>query len=481
MAVEKMVKNNQEQALASWVNYLNQLRLDRLVEFMQNQDLNLQDAMADLDKAFSDINELISCNRGGECGLHGFIAEAAEVGIGNARENILGNPDKYIWLNDNGVSDLLRDGVELQQKFYQSDLSLRAISAHLEKYPDYISNGGKYQIPKDQYEKIKELLSISKEEANKMPTADGSFSLKQWKMVHEFFGRKDIDISDVEPSKLEYKEVQREQIEITIKNEKDSIKDTDSELRKHARKDAAPTLNEAAKVVGVAAALEGGTALTLSIVKKIKEGKNIKDFSSNDWKEIFKDAGIGTVKGGIRGASIYVLTNYTATPAAAANAIVTASFGVAEQAHLYRLGELDETQFISNAEMLCLDASVSALSSFIGQAVIPIPIVGALIGNTVGTTLYKIAKDGLSDREKALIKSYLNDIEALRADLDEQYQILVASIQKEYEAYMLILEKLYSVDYMQAFKGSCEMAKFCGVPTEEILDSKESIADYFLK
>lgn len=481
MAVEKMIKSNQEQAVASWVNYLNQLRLDRLVAFMQKQDINLQDAMADLDKAFNEINELISRNRGGEFGLHGFIAEAAEVGIGNARENIIGNPDKYTWLNDNGVSDLLRDGVELQQKFYQSDLSLRAISAHLSKYPDYISNGGKYQIPKDQYEKIQELLSISKEEANKMPTSDGSFSLKQWKMVHEFFERKDIAISDVEPSKLEYKEVQREQIEITIKNEKDSLKDIDSELREKARKDAAPNINEAAKVVGVAAVLEGGTALTLSIVKKKKEGKNIKEFTGDDWKDVFKDAGVGTVKGGIRGTSIYVLTNYTATPAAAANAIVTASFGVAEQAHLYRIGELDETQFISNAEMLCLDASISAISSFIGQAVIPIPVVGALIGNTVGTTLYKIAKDGLSDREKALIKSYLDDIEALRADLDRQCQELVAAVQKEYEAYMVILEKLYSVDYMKAFKGSCEMAKFCGVPSEEILDSKESITDYFLK
>ncbi|WP_026666372.1 hypothetical protein [Butyrivibrio sp. FC2001] len=480
MAVEKVIKSNQEQAVASWVNYLNQLRLDRLVEFMQNQDLNLQDSMADLDKAFSQINDLISSNRGGEKGLHGFIAEAAEVGIGNARENILGNPDKYTWLNDNGVSDLLRDGVELQQKFYQSDLSLRAIAAHLEKYPDYISNGGKYQIPKDQYEKIQELLSISKDEANKMPTSDGTFSLKQWKMVHDFFESREIRISDVEPSKLEYKEVQREQIEITIKNEKHSLKDTDSELRNQARKDATPTLNEAVKVVGVAAALEGGTALTLSIVKKKKEGKNIKDFSSDDWKEIFKDAGVGTVKGGIRGASIYALTNYTATPAAMANAIVTASFGVAEQAHLYRKGELDETQFISNAEMLCLDASISAISSFIGQAVIPIPIVGALIGNTVGTTLYKIAKDGLSDKERELIKSYLDDIETLRANLDRQYQDLVAAIQKEYETYMLILEKLYSVDYMKAFEGSCEMAKLCGVPSEEILDSKESIADYFL-
>lgn len=481
MADENVVKSNQEQAVAAWVNYLNQLRLDRLIAFMQNQDLNLQDAMADLDKALSQISDLISINRGGQCGLHGFIAEAAEVGIGNARENILGKPDNYTWLNDNGVSDLLRDEVEIQQKFYQSDLSLNAIAAHLKKYPDYITNGRKYQIPKDQYEKIQELLSIPEEKANKMPTSDGTFSLKQWKMVHDFFERKDIGISDVEPSKLEYKEVQRDQIEDTINNEKESIKSTDSKIREQAHKDADPTLNEAAKVVGVAVALEGGTALALSIIKKKKEGKNIKDFSGDDWKDVFKDAGIGTVKGGIRGASIYVLTNYSKTPAAVANAIVTASFGVAEQAHLYRIGKLDETQFISNAEMLCLDASISALSSFIGQTVIPIPVVGALIGNTVGTTLYKIAKDGLSDREKALIKSYLDDIEALRAELDKQYQDLIAAVQKEYEAYMLILEKLYSVDYMKAFEGSCEMAKFCGVPAEEILDSKESIADYFLK
>ncbi len=480
MDTEDIVKSNQEQAVASWVNYLNQVRLDRLVEFMQNQDLNLHDAMAEIDNTFSQIEELINSNRGGTYGLHGFIAEAAEVGISNARENVLGNPDKYKWLNDNGPSDLLRSGVEIQQKFYQSDLSLRAIAAHLEKYPDYISNGGKYQIPRDQYDKIQELLSISKDEANKMPTADGSFSLKQWKLVHEFFDQQNISVNDIEPSKLQYKDVQREQINITIKQEKVSIKKTDSNLRNQARREAAPTLKEGAKVVGVAAALEGGTSLVLSIAKKKKEGKCLKDFSDDDWKDVFKDAGIGTVKGGVRGASIYVLTNYTSTPASAANAIVTASFGVAEQAHLYRKGELDEVQFISNAEMLCLDASVSALSSFIGQAVIPIPVIGALIGNTVGTTLYKVAKDGLSDREQKIIKSYLDDIETLRSTLDEEYQDLVAKIQREYELFMQILEKLYSVDYMKALEGSCEMAKLCGVPSEEILDSKEKIADFFL-
>ena len=50
-----------------------------------------------------------------------------------------------------------------------------------------------------------------------------------------------------------------------------------------------------------------------------------------------------------------------------------------------------------------------------------------------------------------------------------------------HETYILILEKLYSVDYMKAFEESCEMARYCGVPVEEVLDSKESIEVYFLK
>ena len=78
------------------------------------------------------------------------------------------------------------------------------------------------------------------------------------------------------------------------------------------------------------------------------------------------------MKGGIRGASIYTLTNFTATPAAVASAMVTATFGIAEQAYQLKQGNVDEQRFIENSEMLCLDASVSALSSFAGQVLIPV-------------------------------------------------------------------------------------------------------------
>ena len=58
------------------------------------------------------------------------------------------------------------------------------------------------------------------------------------------------------------------------------------------------------------------------------------------------------MKGGIRGASIYTLTNFTATPAAVASAMITVAFGIAEQAYQLKMGNVDEQRFIENSEML---------------------------------------------------------------------------------------------------------------------------------
>lgn len=84
-------KSNQEQAVAAWVNYLNQLRLDSLLSTLDQQDMNLADALASVTAAVRKIDlEVVTTNRGGVKGMHGFIAEVAEVGVGNARRQVSG-------------------------------------------------------------------------------------------------------------------------------------------------------------------------------------------------------------------------------------------------------------------------------------------------------------------------------------------------------------------------------------------------------
>ena len=50
-----ILKTNQEQAVASWINYLNQIRLDRLMEALNQQDKNWSDAMITIEIALSKI------------------------------------------------------------------------------------------------------------------------------------------------------------------------------------------------------------------------------------------------------------------------------------------------------------------------------------------------------------------------------------------------------------------------------------------
>ena len=482
---KKMIKSGQEQAVASWINYLNQVRLDRLMEALQKEELNLNEAMSTIGETLKTISRDIVNNgkgRGGQYGMHGFIAEVAECGIGNAREQIEGKAPIYEWINDNGPEDLRRGATLIQQKFVNGGghLSLQAIRMHLNAYPDFLDNGGVYQIPEEHYEKIKWLLSISEKEANKMSTLTGDFSLKQWREVHEFFKNGDIPLDKVEPSKLKYSEVQKGTYEQTFSKEKDSLRKRNQERKEQAYNKSKSTLSEGAKATAAVAAIEGAMALCLGIAEKRKSGKKFNAFDEEDWKEIAATTGKGTLKGSIRGASIYTLTNFTATPAAVASAMVTAIFGIAEQAYQLKQGNVNEQRFIENTEMLCLDASVSALSSFAGQILIPVPVLGAVIGNTVGTMMYQIAKDNLSAREQKIFEEYAEAVRQLDVSLQDQYQEFVDEIGKDTKLFMELLNRAFAPDIRVAFEGSIDLAKSCGVPVDEILDSKEKIASYFM-
>lgn len=483
MDAEKIVKSSQEQAVGAWINYLNQVRLDRLIDMLGLQNQNLADAMNTIEIAFSTIkSDIIGRNRGGDKGMHGFIAEIAECGIGNARQQIIGNAPNYIWINDNGPADIMRGAEEIQQKFVQSGghLSLRAITEHLNHYPDYLEHGKKYQIPKDHYDKIMVYLSMSESTANKLPTSTGEFSLRQWKEVHTFFESTNVDISKLEPSILEYNDVQQGAIASTFDKEKEYLKEINQRRRDAAYQESKPTLAEGGKAAAVGAVAEGLTSFCMAVIRKRRCGKKFSDFEASDWAEIATDSGKGSITGGIRGASIYLLTNYTATPAAVASALTTAAFGVGEQVHLFRNGTIDEVRFIDNSEILCLDAAVSALSSFVGQAVIPVPILGAIIGNTVGTMLYQIGKDNFSAKENKIINEYLRELENMNQRLDREYQECIEQLNRCYRNYMELLVCAFSPDVQTALKGSVELAKRNGVPADEIADSYDKIVSYFM-
>ncbi|RZS57771.1 hypothetical protein EV141_1491 [Microcella putealis] len=479
-----LAKTNQEQALAAWVNYLNQLRLDNLLSTFRQQDVNLGDALASVDEAIRKIDlEVVTSNRGGVKGMHGFIAEVAEVGVGNARSQILGEGAVYQWVNDNGPVDLMRGGVAIQQKFVAAGgrFGLGAISEHLEKYPGFVMSGGKYQIPSDHFDAIRKLHDMPREEAGSLLTRSGDGpSFRDWERVQAFFDKGSVGIESLEPSTLDYHEAQRGVHESTLGAEKDALRATDKTLRDDAYHASRPNLKEGAKATFVAAAVEGTTAFVIAVVEKRREGKKLKDFTIDDWTEIAGSTGLGAVSGTVRGLSIYSLTNFTATSAAVASSIVTAAFGIAEQANKLRRREIDELEFIEAAELVSLEAAVSGLSSFVGQAVIPVPVLGAVIGNTVGMVMYSGVSSSLSRREAELISRYLEEQQMLDEHLAADYQELVNRLDASMADYLAVLERAFFPDVEVALLGSVDLALTLGVVPDDVLDSELKTFRYFV-
>lgn len=482
MNTEQVIKSTQEQATAAWIGYLNQLRLDNLLNSLAKQDLNLKAALEILQDAKSTIaEEIIGKNRGGSKGMHGFIAEVLEVAFGNADSVIRGNQPNHIWINDNGPVDFIRDGTMLQQKFVQSDKlwGLSHIVEHLSKYPDFIKDGGKYQIPKDFYEIVQKLAAMSSDEARTLTKNSDGLSYSNWEKIQEFFKNSGISPSDIEPSSLKYKEVQKNVTDRTIASKEAEILDADTRQRQAALDAGKPSFKEGVDTTLVSALFEGSVEFCLGVHRKLKAGKKLHDFTTDDWKELGINSAGATAKGGIRGASVYLLTNYANTPDCVATAFMTAVFGIVAQAKHLREGTITEYEFVDNIAVLTLDVSVSAVSSFIGSCIIPGSMLGPIIGNAVGMFLYGIAKDFLSAKEQKLINNFINEVELLNAKLDVQYKKLIQELRSEFEKFSSIVDLAFSEEANNAFVNSVVLADYTGA-SSSALRNIHDIDDYFM-
>lgn len=301
-----------------------------------------------------------------------------------------------------------------------------------------------------------------------------------WKYVHNTLDGKRISIDDLEPSALKYAEAQKGAYNERLDQELESIKKRNDEISNDIKGKNKPTLKEAGNAVVFSAAIEGGATFVSEILKKKKGGKLIKDFSDEDWRDILSKTGYHTGTGAIRGGVLYVTENYTKTPSAIASALITATFSVAELMHKYNSGKISKNELYNESEKACISAAVSGLSSLIGQTLIPIPVIGSVIGNTIGNLMYQTAID-CQKSEMDLVRFYTSSIEEKTNALNTEYQLLVKSLEKEFGLFSSILRDAYSEDYLTAFSASISMARHFGVKEEEILyDPNKDGEDYFM-
>ena len=479
--MDRVIKSTQEQAVASWITHLNQIRLDELIEKLNQQDINLEEALKELNeiKQFLGNPEHIL---GSSLTKHGEIAEHMQVNFSNARNAIQGLSKNHTFegVGRTAPEDYIRNGQQVQSKFYNglknTFFNKHALLEHLETYPDFVKNGGSYDIPKDQYEKMVELLDKYRSAPSKLSTSDYNLAKK----IDEFLTDNSLELGkDINPAVVEYGEVQQGKAYETVDNEEANIKSEDNKQRQKAYDESKATLKEGVKAAGISAAVEGGVAFCMSIAQKRKE-KKFSEFTSEDWKDIGIDTGTGALKGGIRGGSIYVLTNFTATPANVASAYVTAAFGIASQIKALEEGRVSEEDFIINCETVCLDVTVSAIASVAGQCLIPIPVLGAVIGNVAGEFVYELCKKQGALYSQKTIAGYATEMEHLNQQLDIQFTQVVLEVQRKLKKFSNLEKLAFDEDVNIAFSSSIDLAIEVGVAKDKVLKTKEDIDNFFL-
>lgn len=484
MKDEEIIKSTQEQAVAAWIDHLNQLRLNELLKKLTSQDINLEQALAEIQKIRDFIGDPAHI-LGSATTKHGEIAENAQVYISNARRLIEGLSKEYSFegVARTAPEDYLKNGQQIQSKFLNGikatlngNGNANGIRQHIEKYPWFVKDGGSYDIPKDQYDEITRVLQLRKNSPTLLTKGDRSLL----KAIDSFEKETGLRISkDVRPAVVKYKDVQQGTIGQTVAKEERSIQTKDQQLRKEAYEASQPTLAEGLHATEVSAAIEGSISFVLAVTEKIKAGKSLSEFTAEDWKEVGINTGVGTIKGGIRGGSVYALTNFTPTPAPIASALVTAVFGMIGQAAQLEQGNIDAEEFIVGTQAVCLEAGVSAVSSLLGQVAIPIPVLGAIIGNATGMIAYSIAKDYLGEAEQVAISGYVTRMDKLNVQLEEQYQRLLAHLKVEFEQFKSLLGFAFDLDVNVAFLGSIALADKVGVPGENTLRTADDVTRYF--
>lgn len=488
-----------DQIVAAGVDGFNQWKrqsiakqLDQIVtEKLQNQhqqNINFENALKNMVKMRQFLSEPTNI-LGSEKTKHGEIAEHLEVNVRNAWAALQGQKDvaTFEGVSRTAPEDFILDGIKYQSKFINgTNNTLNHVLEHFGKYQDGSMN---YSIPKDQFELIEAIRSgYVPDDLNEKSTRA---ILQKVKEIELQTGRSFQDI--VKPSISDYNEVQLGKVGETVSKHQDQIVDENHRIQNDIQKDAdqkakiieakkGPSIGEGVKVAGTAALIAASLNTITIIYTKVKNGKRIQDFDKDDWREIgLSSAKAGTL-GGVTGGSIYTLTNLTSLSAPFAGAVTSAAMGLTSLVTDLKKNQISMDEFVMHGQILCIEAGIAATGGAIGQALIPIPVLGSVIGTVTANFVWGFAKDKLGAREQELKKILDAYSESILAKVDEAYHDIINKINATYVQYNSLIEAAFDVNANSAVlaAASVDLAIELGVDESKILKNDEDLEAFFL-
>ena len=456
--------------------FVNEINIRRSASELKN--LNMQDfSFNEASKHINAVRDFIGSPEkilGNSNTKHGEIAEQVEVGVRNARDVLEGKFAKATFDNVGRLApeDYVIDGVAVQSKFINgTNNGLSHVMNHMEKYSQFGRDGSYYHIPKDQYEIIENIRQGKNIEGLNAKSVQ---AIKDKIAEIEAKSGQPFD-KVVRPGISDYAEVQQGKITQTLDKHQESLEKRNEEIKDNIRKDHQASLNEGLKAAGTAAAVGAAISLGSTLYSKYKnENKNILngDFDSDDWQELGLSALKGGAIGAVTGASVYALTNCAGLSAPLAGAFVTATKGVKQLVQDYYSGLITFDEFQVNSIFLCADSAGVGLATVAGQTLIPIPVVGSVVGALAGKIVCKV----LFEEDKKLAQKMEDSMSKVISKADHAYETVVKKINDEFDKISSLRELAFDVSSNVSIVGSSiALARAHNVPEHKILKNEDDL------
>lgn len=411
----------------------------------------------------------------------GFSAEVKEVANTNAENIIKGSENRKVRTDDLGrVNDPLFDFVELdgngniipgsgiQMKFVGSTPKEALNKLASNKFSKYLDNDAKIEVPSDYYDGIKE-------------EADKAIKKIQKQIEYQKEAGNAGEVERLQKSLDKYEKIKKNLKKSSVSN-KDAMF-----ARKHPKLSTAKSIAGVSHRAGVESAktgavIGGSVSIVKNLVAMIKEDKEVGEAVSDAAKDTMSAAAVGygtgfagaAVKGwmqnaGSESARVLAKTNLPGT-------MVAVTLSVGKTMERYFKGEIDGVMCFEELGEQGVGMLSSSLFAAIGQTVIPIPVVGGLIGGMLGYAIasasYGILKDALKEEQMAheermaiekeceehikLIREYRAEMEAVIAEY------LATNIAVFHEAFHEIKDSLNIGDVDGFISGANEISRQLG-------------------
>ena len=464
-----------DQVNATLVDDINKTRIaDELLQ-QARQDAAWQRAAQEIDK----VRAVIGAPEhilGSPATKHGEIAEHVEIGVRNARSllaQMAADAEKHTSRTD--AVDYRIAGIDVQSKFVNgSNKTLNHVLEHMDDYKDFGRDGSFYHIPKDQYH---EIVRVMRGDTGDLSARSVRAILSKVDRIQEETGKSFDEV--VRPSVSAYGEVQQGAVHRTLGRHEEDLRKENKALKGQIAREHAPTVSEGLRAATGAGAVGAAVGFASALFGKYRQGKNIfkGDFTAKDWKDVGVESLKGGAIGAVSGGALYALTNCADMSAPFAGALVSAVKGLAPLVQEYSAGNISLDTLVDEGMFVCADIAIVGLCTAIGQAAIPVPILGAVIGSIAG----KVLSSCLGDKVRAARARIEKRMQAALDRLDDSLRKKVAALEAKVERLGALTKIAFDIKRNTALlASSVALARAYGVGGARLLKNTAEVDAYFL-